>query len=249
MGRPRRAMRTTTARADAKNRMPGMSWMRRGLPLGDPLGHERVGRQAHRVGPHEGPEGRQARGERAHDRHGEDPVRAGPTVRDILDGREPDHERAEEEAAVKVRPDRDDDRDQPQAPRVGPAVRDEQQDDGEQRHPEQLRPQAERDRRDRERHQRQERGRPCAETAMAADDEEAAEDEADEPRAEQRQPGPAGQPVGGGQHDLRAPLLVRPRGPGRRERPGVHRSGSPGSRRSRRRREGDRSGRPTTGSR
>ena len=120
-------------------------------------------------------------------------------VVDVLEPGEPEDDRAEEEAAVDVGPDEDDERDRPQPTGVRAAVGDEQQDDREQRHPDELRPQPERDGRDEERRQRRaSAARAHAEPAPQADRRRGSRRSAPiERRAEDDEPGPAGDPVDG----------------------------------------------------
>ena len=134
-------------------------------------------------------------------------------VVEILEPGQPEDDRPEEEAAVDVRPDDDQHRDRPEAPRVRVPVDHEQQDDRKDRHPDQLRAQPERDRRDHEGRQGQERRGPRGEPPSPPDREQAAEDDDHERRTQEDETRPAGQLVDGGQDDLGAPLLVGPGAP------------------------------------
>ena len=122
---------------------------------------------------------------------------------------------------MQVRPDQDEHRDRPQPTGVGAAVDDEEQGDGEDRHAQELRPERQGHRGDPERHHGQGGGAARAETAPPGDREDAPEDDADERRAKQDQTRPAADPVDRGEDDLGTPLLVDPRGTGRRIRPGI----------------------------
>ena len=140
---------------------------------------------------------------------------------EVLEPRQDQDQRSEEEAPVEVGPDDHEDRDRPQATGMGPSIDDEQQHDGEDRHPEELRPEGERDGRDDERRERQPRRAARAEAAAARDQVDAAEDDPDQRRPQEDETGPAADAVDAGQDDLGAPLLVDPRGAGGRVRPGV----------------------------
>ncbi len=143
-------------------------------------------------------------------------------VHRILDPGESQDERPEEEAAVQVRPDRHDERHQPQPARMLVAIGDEEQHDREQGHPEDLRAQTERDGGDDVGGEREESGGPRAKPAMPTDDVEASEDDADEARPEDGQTRPAGDGERRGEQRLRTPLLVEPGRPRGGERPRVH---------------------------
>ncbi len=147
----------------------------------------------------------------------------GNVVVDVLQPGQPEDDRAEEEAAVDVRPEEDQERDRPQARRVRAAIGEQQEDHREDGHPEQLRAQRERDRGDEEGDHREQRRAPRAETAQQADRQQAPEDQPDQHCPEDDESGPAGELVDGRQDHLGAPLLVGPRGAGHRERPGVDR--------------------------
>jgi hypothetical protein len=140
---------------------------------------------------------------------------------DVLEPGQTEDDRAEEEAAVDVRPQDHEQRDRPQPAGVGSAIGDEEQDDGEDRHAEELGAQPERHGRDQEGDQRQPGGASGAQTTAQADREQAAEDQRDEGRTEYDETRPPGDPVDRRQNHLGAPLLVRPRQAVDRERPGV----------------------------
>ena len=118
-------------------------------------------------------------------------MRVRDPVVEVLEPGQPKHDGAEEETAVHVRPDEDQDGDGPQASRVRPAIDDEQEDDREDRHPDELGPQRQGDGEDEECDQGKPAARRRPETRAQADREEAAEDDGDQRCAEDDQPCPA----------------------------------------------------------
>ena len=144
-------------------------------------------------------------------------------VVEVLQPGQAENDRPEEEAAVDVGPGEHDDRDRPQAPGVRPPVRHEHQHDREQGHPDELRPEREGDGRHEERREGEERGIASHQPAPPSDEEQAAEDDPGQRRAQEDETRPRSELVDGGQDDLGAPLLVGPWLAEGRERPGVGR--------------------------
>ena len=195
------------ARADAKNSNPGTSRIevgchsvtRAGTPalVDEPVAYT-----------HEWPEGREARREDTHRRDDQRLTRLRPTVVEIFERRQADHQRSEEERAVQIRPDRDDHRREPQPPRMLAPTHDQQQDADEAEHPEELR--AGPGRCDDERQQRQDRRRPDVKAAADGDERRPAEDRPDQQGPECGQPDPPPTDSTARRTTLGAPLLVEP---------------------------------------
>ncbi len=143
-----------------EEQQPGHVVERGRLPLGDASVTEAVGRQPERVDPDRRAERRHARGRDGDDGHEQRPVRVRHVVVDVLEPGETQHDRPEEEAAVDVGPDEDDERDRPEPARMGAPIGDEDQHDREQGHPDELRPKRERHRGDDERDEGRAEPRP-----------------------------------------------------------------------------------------
>ncbi len=216
-----RAMSTTTAATEAKNRMPVPSRIVVGCHsvtrlvtsafVDNPMAY------AHTAGPN-GVRQAAITLTRA--------IRAGSCRRSapiggVLQPGETEDDGSQEEAAVQVGPQDHEDRDGPQAGRVTMAIRNEHERDREQRHPEELRAQGECRRRHHECAEREQRGVPHRPAMPIRDDEQTAEDHADERGAKERQTRPARQTKDRRQDDLRSPLLVDPWQAIGRERPCV----------------------------